>query len=270
MLERFGGHAQAAGLSMPLENVEKFRCAINDYAARAYGDMPFTPLNIDCKLRPSAFSPDMVHSLEVLAPFGTGNAVPTFGLFGMRLDKVSAVGASGNHLRLELSRDGNTVTAMNFGCTPERFGYVAGDMIDLAVTADVSEYSGREQVTLTVKGIRPSGIDEDALLKDIRLYEQVKRGEDATGLEDRYRLTRNDVAAVYRAVRRGFDGEIEALMLRISDLSYAKIRLALDVLCELGLIEAVCTDMVINVVTIDAQRKFELSESELYRKIGDV
>ncbi len=263
LLDRFGGHAQAAGLSLPLERVAEFRRRINEYAAREYGDMPFSPLSIDCKLRPSAFTPDMVRSLEVLAPFGTGNPIPVFGLFRMTLDRITPVG-NGGHLRLELSRDGFSATVMLFGCTAARFGYRIGDVLDLAVTADLSEYAGREQVTLSAKGIRPSGLDEETLLQDIRLYERIRRGEPLGEYADRCRLSREDVAAVYRAVRAGYQGEAEALLMRAPGVGYAKLRLCLDVLAELGLIECRADGSVLAISPRPANGKLELTASPCY------
>ncbi len=268
LLNRFGGHAQAAGLSMPAEKVADFRRMINKYAADEYGDMPFSELRIDCKLRPTAFTPDLVHSLEVLAPFGTGNSVPVFGLFGMKIERLTSVGASSNHLRLELSREGASVTVMYFGRNAERFGYEVGDLVDLAVTAEISEYSGREQVTLSAKGIRPAGIDEDRLLGDIRLYERLRRSEELGAAKGENLLTRDRVAAVYRAVRKGFDGEGEALLSRVGDCSYLQLRLCLDVLEEVGLIASHNQVDRLSIAPIQTNEKTELTNSALYRAMS--
>lgn len=265
LLGRFGGHAQAAGLSMPKENVGAFRRAINDYAAERYGDMPFSPLFIDCKLRPGAFTPDMVRSLEVMAPFGTANPTPVFGLFGMTLERITAVGSAGQHLRLELSREGAAATVMLFGCAPDAFGYRPGDRLDLAVTADVSEYGGREQVTLSAKGVRPAGTDEDALLQDLRLYERWQRGESVAGFEARCRLTREDVAAVWRAVKDGFSGQWEALLIRLEGLNYVKMRLALDVLRELSLLDTDVDGTAVRLTVRPSEGKLALTDSAVFR-----
>lgn len=264
LLGRFGGHAQAAGLSMPKENVGAFRRAINDYAAERYGDMPFSPLFIDCKLRPGAFTPDMVRSLEVMAPFGTANPTPVFGLFGMTLERITAVGSAGQHLRLELSREGGAATVMLFGCAPDAFGYRPGDRLDLAVTADVSEYGGREQVTLSAKGVRPAGTDEDALLQDLRLYERWQRGESVAGFEARCRLTREDVAAVWRAVKDGFSGQWEALLIRLEGLNYVKMRLALDVLRELSLLDTDVDGTAVRLTVRPSEGKLALTDSAVF------
>ena len=264
-LNRFGGHAQAAGLSLPMAAVDAFRRQINDYAARQYGDMPFSPLTIDCKLRPSAFTVDMVKSLSVMAPFGTGNPLPVFGLFGMTLERITPVGSTGHHLRLELSREGAGATVMLFGCSLEQFGYRTGDRLDLAVTADLNEFGGREQVTLSAKGVRPAGIDEDALLGDIRLYERLMRGEAVDGFEERCRLTREEVGAVWRAVRGGFAGQYEALLLRLPGLTYVKMRLALDVLAELSLLTCRADGSAVAITANPADGKLELTASARYR-----
>lgn len=265
LLVRFGGHAQAAGLSLPRERVDDFRRAINAYAARVWGDMPFAPLNIDCKLRPGAFTADMVRSLETLAPFGTGNPIPVFGLFGMTLDRATPVGSANQHLRLELSRDGAAATVMLFGCSAEEFGYRTGDRLDLAVTAELSEYGGREQVTLSAKGVRAADTDEEVLLTDVRLYERWARRESVAGFEDRCRLTREDVAAVWRAVKGGFSGQWEALLIRLPGLNYIKMRLALDVLAELGLLTCVTADTAVRVTPQPTESKAELTDSAAFR-----
>ena len=175
----------------------------------------------------------------------------------------------GSHLRLEVSRDDMKTTVMYFGCTAERFGYETGDRLDFAVTADVGEYSGREQVTLTVRGVRASEGDDDALLRDIRLYERLRRKEDISGLREDFLLTRDDVAAAYRSVRRGFDGDCEALMLH-SKLGYLKLRLALDVLDELGLANIKWNMSAVSVQIADATRKFDLDESPLYNRLSSL
>lgn len=265
MLERFGGHAQAAGLTMPLERVEEFRRRINEYAREHYGDMPFAELKIDCKLRPAAFTPSLVHSLDVLAPFGSGNPVPVFGLFGMKLEKVTAVG-NGNHLRLDVDRDGRTVTVMLFGHTVNDFGYRTGDVIDFAVTADVNEYMNREQVTLICKAYRPSGENEPELLEQMRHFERLMRGEDPK----EELITRDDIVKVYRAIGSGFSGDEEALLIRLGELGYYKMRLALAILSQLKIIDLSIDGSIIRVAVNKIKEKMRLESSELYQKAGAV
>ncbi len=263
LLVRFGGHAQAAGLSLNIDKVDEFRLKINEYAKNVYGDMPFDLLSIDCKLRPSAFDVELVRSLEVLAPFGTGNPTPVFGLFGMKLDRISAVGASANHLKLEVSRDGASATVMHFNCTLDSFGYKIGDKIDLAVNADINEYMGHEQVSLTTKGIRPSGLDEEQVLCDIRMFERVMRDEEAEGKT----LSRDDVAQVYRAIAGGFSGNEEALMIHCK-LDYFKMRVSLEVLSQLGIIICASNGSELKITLNPVDGKMQLDNSDIFKKLS--
>lgn len=262
LLIRFGGHAQAAGVSLKMELVDEFRQAINDYATKRYGDMPFDTLNIDCKLRPGAFTPAMVHSLDVLAPFGAGNPQPVFGLFGMRIDRLMPVG-NGSHLRMEVSRDGATANVMLFGCSAEKLGYRKGDLVDLAVNAEISEYMGHEQVTITVKGIRPANVDEDATLAQMRLFERLMRGEDIGDAS----LTREDIIKVYRAVQCGFSGNDEALAAQCG-LGYFAARSAVEVLSQLGIIACAADGSDLRTALNPTQGKMQLENSELFRRIN--
>lgn len=262
LLTRFGGHAQAAGVSLKMENVDAFRVAINEYAAKQYFDMPFDTLNIDCRLRPAAFTPNMVRSLDVLAPFGVGNPLPVFGLFGMKIDRIMPVG-NGGHLRLEVSRDGATANVMLFGCSAEKLGYRKGDTVDLAVSAEISEYMGHEQVTITVRGIRPAGVDEDATLAQIRQFERLKRGEDIGEAS----LTRDDIIKVYRAAQCGFSGNEEALAMQCS-LGYFATKAALEVLSELGIITCVADGSDLKLTLNTVEGKMQLENSEIFRRIN--
>ncbi len=262
LLTRFGGHAQAAGVSLSMDMVDRFREEINCYAAQKYGDLPFDLLTVDCKLRPSAFTPAMVRSVDALAPFGVGNPLPVFGLFGMRIDRIMPVG-NGNHLRLEISRDGSVANVMLFGCSAEKLGYRKGDVVDLAVNAEISEYMGHEQVTITVKGIRPSSVDEEQTLYEMRLFERLMRNEAIDGAT----LTREDVIKVYRAAQCGFSGNDEALAMQCS-LGYFAARSAVEVLKELGILSCRADGNDLQLALNPIEGKMQLENSALYRRIN--
>lgn len=268
LLTRYGGHEQAAGVTLPSDSVGEFRRRINQYAAERYDDMPFDIIHIDCKLSLSAFTVNMVESLDVLAPFGAGNRSPVFGMFGVRLERITAVG-DGKHLRLEVSKNGLSATVMYFSHSEASFGYRAGMMLDLAVAADISEYAGRKQVTLNVKAARLSGYDDDIILSDIRLYERIRRGEPLSCEQaSRAAVCREGVAAVYRAVRGGFAGEDEALRATLPQLSLLNVNMALDVLSEIGVINLTRRGSVLTVRPVSVSGKMELTASDTFRKFA--
>ena len=237
-LTAFGGHAQAAGMSLKEENLEAFSSALETYAA-SLGEMPFPRLALDCKLTPRGVTLATAQAVEVLAPFGQDNPAPLFGLFGMTLEDIRPVGA-GRHLRLSLSRDGFAVTAMRFSVTAEEFPYQVGDRIDLAVALNVGQYGGQPSLSVVVRDIRPAGLEQSEVLKDLRLWEDCLRGEPLSREEvARLLPSRDQVGQVYRQLRRQ-DGRLEEreiLCARIgADFGFGKVLCAVDVLLELGLI----------------------------------
>lgn len=237
-LTAFGGHAQAAGLSLHPDRISALADGLEAYAA-ARGDMPFPILRLDCKLTPRGVSIAAAEAAETLAPFGQDNPSPLFGLFHMTIDGIRAVGG-GKHLRLSLSRDGVAVTAMRFSTTREEFPYNEGDCVDLAVALSVGQYQGKPSLSTVVREIRPANLDQANVLSDMRLYERCRRGEALTP-EQAARLlpTREEVGAVYRQLRRQ-DGQAEDRELLLArtgaGLGYGQVCCAVDALEELGLL----------------------------------
>lgn len=233
----YGGHELAAGLTVETARVEELDRCINAYAAQTCPQMPVSELKLDCRLRPSRLTADLLDCLSVLEPFGTGNPQPVFGLFGMRLEQVDAVGG-GKHLRLTLSRDGSRLTAMKFSTTADRFHFAAGDMVNLAVTLDRNEYRGTVSVSVIVKDIRFADTDQEEWLAAASVYDAVLRREAVANCPPP--PDRQVTAAVYRFLKqRPFAGTMEALLhrLEIPGLRYIDLYLCLQILWEAGLID---------------------------------
>jgi len=147
LLTKFGGHRQAAGLSLKTENINAFREKINEYAESI--DFTAPVLRLDCKLKPSALTLDLSEAIKLLEPFGMGNPTPVFGLFGVTLARITPIGG-GKHLRLIFSKSENSFQALLFGVTPERFCFKEGDILDAAVTVETNFYAG--EYNLSDKG----------------------------------------------------------------------------------------------------------------------
>lgn len=254
LLTKFGGHPMAAGLTMPSENIEAFRLAINRYASARGVPMPVPALRIDCLLEPEELSLEIPRYVSMLEPFGMGNPSPLFGLFGVTLAEVTPVGG-GKHLRLSFTRGNATVRCMKFGTTLEQFPYRPGDRMDLAAALEVSEYNGRNTLSVYIREMRLSGLDEDSILSGMELYERFQRGEPLTR-EERNSLVpnREEFAALYRFLRaeNGFSGDPEVLMghLACPSVGIQKLLTALDIFAERGLIrlERFCDSVAVTMV----------------------
>ncbi len=270
-LERFGGHPMAAGITLKADTIEDFSRAINRYAAERYPEMPVPVLNLDCRLNPASLSSELPIALRRMEPFGSANAQPVFGLFGMELREIVPVGG-GNHLRLSFQKHGTFVNCMRFGVKPGDFPFHTGDKLDLAVTLDLREFRGEEKMTVTVRDQRPSGPSEEECLRSYRIYEKFRRGETLSA-EEKGLLspTRDDLAALYRllaSLRGEHFHPFSALnTLSTGNFNLGKLFLCLDMMGERGLLEYSSQGDILSVQLKPTAGKVDMFASEIYRKL---
>lgn len=69
--------------------------------------MPFPELRLDCKLNPAYINMDLINSLELLEPFGAGNEEPCFGLFNMKISRITPIGDGKREARSEKGQYGD-------------------------------------------------------------------------------------------------------------------------------------------------------------------
>lgn len=115
LLINFGGHAQAAGMTMELKNLEKFTENINQKAAKTIAEQPFfSTINIDCELGPEEVSLNFLDTLESMQPFGVGNEQPVFLLKNLSPLFIKTVGKDQNHLSFTIEIN-DRIKAIGFG-----------------------------------------------------------------------------------------------------------------------------------------------------------
>ena len=231
-LVRYGGHDKAAGLTVSEKNLSDFRNKINEFALLQ--DFPVQVINIDCKLNPAAVVPDLVYALKPMEPYGAENVKPVFGLFGMCLKNVISIG-NGKHIRVIAEKNNTTIAMVAFGVTKENFPFKIGEILDFAVSLEIKEYQGQEQLSVFVKDVRPSGVNDDEVISQMLLYESFIN--DSLDLEDAQLLCfdRNELAIVYKAIRNGANS-LTKLKYSVNGILEAKISVMVDVMEELGLI----------------------------------
>lgn len=272
LFTKFGGHPMAAGISLPAENIEAFRVAVNRYAATVPAAIP--TLRIDCKLRPATLTPELPGLLQALEPFGTDNPPPLFGLYSMKLEKITAVG-EGKHLRLTFSRDGTVQNCMLFHTPAKLFPYEPGDELDLAVTLDAKEYRGEMQLSVFIRDMKLTALDTDALIRGKLTFEKYKRGDDLT-LEDAQELLPNytDFALLYRFLRErgGWSGGAAMLLYRLDGgkMGYARLLTALEVFAERGLLMLEQSGEQLKIELCEAENKVNLLESPILCDINQI
>lgn len=151
LLEKFGGHEMAAGLSIKAEKVDELRETLNEFAKTMLNDEDLQPqVRIDALLKLDDLDADFFEQLERLEPCGTENPTPLFAVEGVHLHgKPRIVGK--NHLRFSVTDGDTTVQAIWWGKGDFEFPEGA---FDVAFTPELNEYGGRESVQLKVRDIR--------------------------------------------------------------------------------------------------------------------
>ncbi len=264
LLSKFGGHEMAAGVTLSASLIDDFRRAINEYAANL--DRVFPEVRLDCKLNPSALSLDLVEALRTLEPFGVGNPVPVFGLYGVKLLKISPV-ASGKHLRLSFIKNEVSFTAMLFGTTPQEFSFEAGQTVDIAVTVDSNEYNGTSSLTVHIKEMRAASDNPEQILIDMDEYESFKSG--LSGDYTEIIPTREETAAVYKEVIHT-GTPIAKLMNKLQNtVSPAKVLISAEALCELHVCSLYSNEGVPTLKIAESGVKVNLADAAILKKLHE-
>ncbi len=272
LLTQFGGHPMAVGFGLKKENIEAFTKAINDYAKTV--EMPLPELELDCKLNPAQLSVALADQLSMLEPYGAGNPTPLFGLYNMTLSDIHEVGG-GKHLRLTLSRGISSVVAMKFSMTKAQFPYEVGDTVDCAVTLDKNVYNNIENLSVIIREMRFSDIDEESILLSKEAFESFCRGDFITKEQaDSLLPKREEFALVYRFLRAngGYNYPVDALLHKLScdTLSYGKLRVILECMNELSLIQIYEGMNSTKIRLCDVEGKVNLDDSIIITKLKEV
>ena len=172
LFSRFGGHAMAAGLSLPVKNIDILRQRLNAQCQLTQEQM-IPVLRIEKSLSFAEIDLGLAKELKALAPFGKGNPAPLFGSKGIRVDRLDIIGKEKNILRMTLSEpsSGTRLSAISFDgyhqlCQMLKELYPAEDcdkmilsgqlpsLLDIVYSVDINTYNGRSSVQLMLKDFR--------------------------------------------------------------------------------------------------------------------
>jgi single-stranded-DNA-specific exonuclease len=159
LLENFGGHMYAAGLTMKPENVEEFTRRFNAYVEEHIDPQMLIPqVEIDAELLFSDITPAFRRDLNRFQPFGPGNTAPVFITRGASSHgDARLVGAECEHLRMDLmqrQKPNTTLQAIAFQ-QPTHFEWVrSGRPVDVCYTIVENHYRGTVSTQLRVKDIK--------------------------------------------------------------------------------------------------------------------
>ncbi|CBK75820.1 single-stranded-DNA-specific exonuclease RecJ [Butyrivibrio fibrisolvens 16/4] len=168
---KFGGHPMAAGVSLPTEKIDELRTRLNERCTLTEDDMQEV-IKIDCDMPLSYITEGLVDSLDMLAPFGTGNTKPLFALKNVPILKAAYIGKEGQYLRLTVGTEkGECMTAMLFRNVPEFedivntkygpgtwdrvcSGQSSGVSMDIIYEPSINEFRGNRSIQIMVENFK--------------------------------------------------------------------------------------------------------------------
>jgi single-stranded-DNA-specific exonuclease len=158
LLEQFGGHKYAAGLTLKKENLEAFIKQFEQVVSETITSEMLTPkISIDLEMSIADINKKTYRIIEQMAPFGPANSRPVFMVKGM-IDNGTGrlIGQEKNHLKLALTDSDNskTLDGIGFGMS-DRFPMVQDKQsFDVCFVMDLNEWNGTTNLQLRIKDLR--------------------------------------------------------------------------------------------------------------------
>lgn len=198
LLEKYGGHELAAGLSVRRGNLDAFRERLNDYARPILNNLDNVQIiEADKVISANDLTLSFANELSsVIEPCGQSNPVPTFILTDITITSVRGIGA-GKHLKLTYEKDGKKFTGLWFGVAESQNRFKVGEVVDVLFTVSINRFNGNTELQLIVSDMRYAEA----------VYNSCRSGRDALNRvlggggfssQDHYLPERKDFVALYR------------------------------------------------------------------------
>ena len=168
---KFGGHPMAAGVSLPTEKIDELRERLNQNCTLTEDDMQEI-IKIDCDMPLSYITDKLIDSIDMLAPFGTGNSKPLFALKNIPIQKMAYMGKEGQYLRMSLqTENGGNMTGLMFRGVEDfeqaiidKYGETAWQglfsgsnsnvAMDIVYEPSINEFRGNRSVQIIVENFK--------------------------------------------------------------------------------------------------------------------
>ena len=174
LLNKFGGHDQAAGLAIDADKVEKLSDKINEIANYNLSDEDMIEvINVEFELNEDSANLDLVNELHKLEPFGLSNPNPRFIMRNLSIRDIRKIGKNQQHLKLTLDKE-KTYDCIGFNMAYLKDGYDIGDKVDVLFQLDENNYMGNKKVQFLLKDLRlayPKNVGKDK--NSLKLFSKI-------------------------------------------------------------------------------------------------
>ena len=153
ILESFGGHSMAVGLSVKKDNLHLLQEKFEELANKGKIKNKRPALNIESSINIDEITKEMVESLDMLEPIGEGNKTPVWAFKNLKINSIRTL-SEGKHLKVTLSSGSNTlIDGIGFGLGDLSEDFVIGDKVDVVGTLEVNSFNGMESLQINLKDI---------------------------------------------------------------------------------------------------------------------
>ena len=154
LLTNFGGHTMAAGFSVPTSKLPEFQQRISSLARNKLAGLDLRPhINIDAEVKLDIFNRATYESIQQLAPFGSGNPLPTFVSRRVEVTDLRQIGNQGEHLKFRVKHNGITWDTIGFGLGD--YSKEITGKLDIVFNLDIDRWNGEEKLRLNLLDFDP-------------------------------------------------------------------------------------------------------------------
>ena len=181
LLNKFGGHEQAAGLGLDADKVNTLRERVNEIADyNLTSEDMIENIKVEFELDEDKISLDLVDKLHDLEPFGLSNPSPRFIIRDLVLDEMFTIGKNKQHLKLNVYNQ-NTYECIGFNMAHLKENFNVGDKVDILFQLDENNYMNNRTVQLLLKDMRlshPKNAMKDEL--SLKLFSKIVPNDENT------------------------------------------------------------------------------------------
>ena len=153
LFEQYGGHSQAAGLTIATKDIDEFTARFDKYVREHLRDEDFLPiLNVDEIIHPAQISLDVAKEFLRFEPYGLGNPHPVLACKNVRASAARPMGRANSHLSFDI---GENIRAVAWNCG-NLAPLVAEEPIDLAYEPEIDAWQGNLRIQCNVSSLEPT------------------------------------------------------------------------------------------------------------------
>ena len=282
---RFGGHEQAAGLTIPTGKIPELRTRLNEAVRTHCDDRCFLPVReYDSEIPLKEVTLKLIQDLEALEPTGFGNPAPVFLCRNAFVQEARKVGRDQSHLKLTLAEDGAVRDGIGFGLGREADRL--NGCVDALFRPARNEFNGKVTVQLQVQALQPpeqeNPEEEDPdgfflkCMQEMSFLPAKKTDHAAAELRpehllkermDQVSASREDIAAVYLALKDD-PGADPAGLAKRAGTSGEQVLFCLTAFEQLGLVRWEKDPFRAEILPVS--RKMDLEQSSLVRYVREL